>query len=184
MKATETTRKFTNEIIEDHGDWLLVDISTPKFPDATMAIDTDVFDAHEGGRIFADANKSAKYIYAKYNYKGRMSLVHRDVIDVPDGMEIDHITHGTMNFIDNRMCNLRLATHSQNIMNQGTHVSNTSGARGVTWHKRDKRWIAQITLNKKQLHLGYFEDKNDAIEARKQAVENYFGEFAYEGGEK
>jgi len=46
---TATTRSYkrTNDIIEDHGDWLLVDISTPKFPEATMAVDTDVFKEHK-----------------------------------------------------------------------------------------------------------------------------------------
>ena len=184
MSTTATTRKFTNEIIEDHGDWLLVDISTPKFPDATMAVDTDVFDAHEGGRVWAYKDVRGKYIYAKYNYNGKIFRVHRDVIDVPDGMDADHITHGTMNFIDNRKCNLRLATRSQNNINQSLNSSNTSGVKGVCWYKRSQKWNARIKVNGKRLHIGYFEDKNDAIEARKQAEEKYHGEFAYDGGEK
>ena len=93
MRTKETTRKFTNEIIEDHGDWLLVDISTPKHPDATMAVDTDVFDAHEGGRISAKKGTSTCYIYGAYHCKGNAFNFHRDVIDAPDGIDIDHITH-------------------------------------------------------------------------------------------
>ena len=184
MSTTETTSKFTNEIIEDHGDWLLVDISTPKFPDATMAVDTDVFDAREGGRVYALCSEGSKYIYARYANKRRIFLTHRDVIHVPVGMLIDHITHGTMSFIDNRRCNLRLATRSQNNINQGLRNDNTSGSKGVMWHKENKKWVVGIKVDGKKLHLGCFEDIDDAIKARKQAEEKYFGEFAYYGGEK
>jgi len=184
MSTTATTSKFTNEIIEDHGDWLLIDISTPKFPDATMAVDTDVFDAREGGRVYALCSEGSKYIYAKYINKGMTCFVHRDVIDVPDGMFIDHITHGTMSFIDDRRCNLRLATRSQNNINQGLRNDNTSGSKGVIWHKQNKKWVVQIRGNGKRRHIGCFEDIKDAIEARKQAEEKYFGEFAYDGGLK
>ena len=184
MSTTATTSKFTNEIIEDHGDWLLIDISTPKYPNVTMAVDTDVFDAHEGGRIHASYDGHSKYIYARYAHKRMRLYLHRDIIDVPDGMEIDHITHGTMSFIDNRRCNLRLATTSQNKMNQSLRSSNTSGAIGVNWHKRDKRWSARIRFNGKKLHLGCFDDINDAIEARRQAEDKYYGEFAHDGGLK
>jgi len=184
MMTKEAVYKYTNEIIEDHGDWLLVDISTPKFPDATMAVDTDVFDAHEGGRIRASWSRSHNYIYAMYTHKRCFFSFHRDAIDVPDGMEVDHITHGTMSFIDNRRCNLRSATRSQNSINKPTPITNTSGVKGVSWYRRDKKWYARIKANGKQQHLGSFEDINDAIEARRRAEEKYHGEFAHDGGLK
>ena len=184
MRTKEAVYKYTNEIIEDHGDWLLVDISTPKFPDATMAVDTDVFDAHEGGRICTFHEEKSKYIYARYANKGMKFFFHRDVIDVPDGIEIDHISHGTMSFIDNRRCNLRMATHRQNSMNQGLRRNNNSGINGVSWFKRNKKWVARIRVNGKELYLGIFKDINDATEARRRAEEKYHGEFAHDGGLK
>jgi hypothetical protein len=54
-----------------------------------------------------------------------------------------------------------------------SHKKNTSGAVGVHWNKRDKRWVAQIRVNNKTLSLGYFKDINDAIAARKAAEIEY-----------
>ena len=91
-------KKYTNEVLEDHSDWLLVDISTPKHPGAKMAVDTDAFLAHEGGRIFAvHLGRDTKYIYALYNRHKKNHYFHRDVIDLGK-KQCDHITHGTMSF--------------------------------------------------------------------------------------
>jgi len=63
-------------------------------------------------------------------------------------------------------------------MNQSKHSNNTSGYPGVCFHKRNNKWVAQIWINGKNTHLGYFSTKEEAIEARKQAEIQYFGEFA------
>jgi len=55
--------------------------------------------------------------------------------------------------------------------------NNTSGIRGVTWHKRIGKWYAQITFQKKHYSLGYYCDINEAAEVRRQAEERHFGEF-------
>ena len=180
--------KGTNKIIEDHGDWLLVDISTPKHPDATMAVDTDVFEAHDGGRIYALKSKSVKYIYAFYNRsvlddgrrKQKHIQFHRDVIDVGEGMEVDHIKHGAMSFIDNRRSNLREATCSQNCMNTSMKKNNTSGIKGVCWDKSTGKWTSKIMKDGKRIFLGCFDNIDFAIGARQQAEREMFGEFAYE----
>lgn len=172
--------KLKNKILEHNDEWLLVDISTPRFPTATMAVDADIFEAHDGGRIFADTGCMAKYIYASYNIDYRTKRFINDVLDVEDGMERDHITHGTMTFIDNRRSNLRAVTHSQNLMNRGKFKSNKSGIIGVYWDKRDNVWRAQIRLNGKVIHLGYFDNIEIAIGARQQAEREYFGEYNYE----
>ena len=48
---------------------------------------------------------------------------------------------------------------------------------------RKNKFISYITVDTKRLHLGYFENKEDAIKARKEAEQKYFGEFAYKGDE-
>ena len=48
------------------------------------------------------------------------------------------------------------------------------------WNAKRKKWIANITLNKKRIQLGGFENLEDAIKARKQAEERYFGEYSYD----
>ena len=87
------------------------------------------------------------------------------------GKEIDHINHdGT----DNRLCNLRLVSHADNMMNQRMYKNNTSGVTGVNWSNQASKWHAQIQVGGKKKHLGFFSDKNKAVLARKEA-EEYLG---------
>lgn len=76
---------------------------------------------------------------------------------------IDHV-NGTR--ADNRLANLRLATPSQNAQNKhGLQPSNTSGYQGVSWFPSRAKWVAKITVNRKQHHLGYYDDIVDAHQA-------------------
>lgn len=59
-------------------------------------------------------------------------------------------------------------------LEQATSRNNTSGTKGVCWHKRLKKWAARIDINKSRIHLGYYSDIDDAIAARKAAEEKYF----------
>lgn len=172
-------RKFTNEILEDHGTWLEIDISTPKYQDATMLVDADVFERHKGGRICAAKLGKSKFICGIYRVENKNYYFHRDVIDLTGGLEVDHITHPTMTFIDNRKQNLRAATSSQNGMNRGLSSNNSSGFTGVCWYKRSSKWKATITVDKKTKNLGQFETMEDAVAARKIAQDELFGEYAF-----
>lgn len=87
--------------------------------------------------------------------------------------------HKNANKRDNRKENLRDATHSQNNMNRGVQSNNTSGITGVRWDKRQQKWTAKIKINRMVISLGSYLSKEDAIKARKEAEEKYFGEFAY-----
>lgn len=106
-------------------------------------------------------------------------LFHRVVMGLPDVcFEIDHI-HGEATRNDNRKHNLRLTTKSQNMMNVGLRSRNKSGVTGVIWHKRRKKWRAFITINQKLIELGFFNNFEDAVKARKEAENKYFGKFSY-----
>jgi hypothetical protein len=86
--------------------------------------------------------------------------------------EIDHINGDPS---DNRFCNLRVATHYQNMVNRKKPTSNTSGVMGVTWHAQTGKWRAYITIDSKQKSLGLHACISDAIAARKKAAaENGF----------
>jgi hypothetical protein len=65
-------------------------------------------------------------------------------------------------------------------MNRHTHSNNTSGVTGVGWNKDSQKWCAYICKNYEQIHLGYFDNFDDAVRARKDAEEKYFGEYAYD----
>lgn len=183
-KTTVSDRRKSNEILEDHGDWLLIDISTPKHPDATMAVDADVFEAHEGGRILAlHQCKYYKYILSGYNKHRKFKLFHKDVIESRNGYEIDHKTHGSMSFIDNRRSNLRLVTRSQNSMNRSKRVDNSSGVPGVHFANDRGLWCARINIDGKRKVVGYYENLYDAVTARNEAMVEHYGDFAFKGGE-
>ena len=103
-------------------------------------------------------------------------LMHRLVMDCPDDMEVDHIFH---NRYDNRKEFLRIVTRSQNGMNRNLQSNNISGATGVVWRSDKGKWNANIGINRKNIHLGYFNNFEDAVKTRKQAEEKYFGEYRY-----
>lgn len=83
----------------------------------------------------------------------------------PQG-EIDHINGDPA---DNRLENLRCIEKPENQRNQGLSSANTSGAVGVTWNKNARAWHAQIKFKGKKQHLGYFEDFDEAVAARRGA---------------
>lgn len=118
------------------------------------------------------------YVVAKDENRKKLSL-HRLVTNCPKGLIPDHI-HGKETRFDNRKSNLRIVDDSKNQMNISLSSNNTSGVTGVTWHKGKNKWTAQITIDKKQISLGTFNDKKDAIKARKEAEEKYFGEYSYD----
>ena len=89
--------------------------------------------------------------------------------DWPD----EHIDHINGIRDDNRIVNLRSVSNAENGMNTKLPATNTSGACGVFWHKKNEKWIAQINVNGRRKHIGSFADKNDAIVARKNAEIKY-----------
>lgn len=91
------------------------------------------------------------------------------------GKYFDHINR---NPLDNRKKNLRPATSQKNMQNRSKHKNNTSGVIGVNWRKDRNKWRSFISINEKQISLGLFVKKEDAIKARLEAEIKYFGEFA------
>ena len=178
MKKTKRSYNRTNEILEDHGTWLIVDISTDRFPCATMAIDSDFWNDYSGGRVRAVGSRIHKYICAKCHIGKKQMHFHRIIVDAGDN-EVDHIKHGSMTFIDNRRSNLRVVTRTQNSRNRGLFSSNKSGVTGVCWSNARGCWEAYITVNKSHKTLGYFDNIYFAIGARQQAEQEFFGEYAH-----
>ena len=104
-------------------------------------------------------------------------LMHREIIGVPYGVQVDHIDHDGLN---NTRGNLRLATHSQNNANR-PRIWSSSGCRGVTIitkKRMGKLFIAKITRQNRHQHLGRFECPIEAAKAYDAAAIKAFGEFA------
>lgn len=63
---------------------------------------------------------------------------------------------------------------SLNTIRSKVRSDNISGVKGVTWYKPTKKWVAYIAFQKKKYNLGYYEDIEDAIKARKKAEKELF----------
>lgn len=102
------------------------------------------------------------YLYSSIN--GKKVSLHQLVIGKKEGYIIDHINHDRL---DNRTCNLRHITKSFNSFNR-------KGVNGIC--KSNGKWHAQICKDYKHMSLGRFDNKEDAVKARKEAEIKYFGE--------
>ncbi|MET7041037.1 HNH endonuclease [Clostridium botulinum] len=114
--------------------------------------------------------------YVVYKDKKGTHYLHRVLMKAKIGQFIDHINN---NKKDNRRENLRFATQQQNNFNKSIQNNNTSGIVGVRYDKSVNKWIAYIGYNNKNIRLGAFKNKKDAIKVRKEAEKKYFGEFAH-----
>lgn len=106
-------------------------------------------------------------------------LAHRIIwMMVYDELPPQIIDHINGDKIDNRVANLRPATNAQNIQNGDIRSSNTSGAKGVTWSRHNRKWQAQIGCGSSKKHIGYFTSVVDAAAAYDRVALELFGEFA------
>lgn len=119
------------------------------------------------------------YVVTDTHRTGERNIkMHRLVMGVDlSSQHIDHINHQTN---DNRKCNLRICTASENNWNVEKRIDNKSGYPGVCWHTRDLCWEVHIQVHKKSLYIGRFDNYNDAVVARKHAEEKYFGNYSFD----
>lgn len=87
----------------------------------------------------------------------------------PEG-EIDHV-NGIRS--DNRGTNLRDVDRSGNQRNASRRTDNTSGVVGVVWSKRASKWASRINIYGQRKNLGFFDQLEDAVAARKAAEREY-----------
>jgi hypothetical protein len=128
--------------------------------------------------------------YAKgYNPQtGKNVFLHRFILNIPSNIQVDHVNHDKL---DNRRCNLRLATRSQNNMNR-EKTNNKHGYKGISFYSHrkyytkttsrltyPKSWRANIKINKRRISLGFFCTKGEAAQAYNEAAKRYFGEYAF-----
>ena len=118
--------------------------------------------------------------YSPVDQKTRMVFMHREIMGLSkgDGKRVDHINE---NKRDNRRCNLRMATHAENMRNKGVQSNNKTGYKGVSIHNGTGKYIAMIGLNRKQIYLGLYETAEDAHKAYCEAARRLHGEFSNDG---
>lgn len=128
---------------------------------------------------FVAVNKTNRKMYVKGYLRGRHEdgyiYLHRLLLTPEPNMQVDHINGDPL---DNRHSNLRICTCQQNTCNQSKRCDNTSGYKGVTWNKKNKKWHSQIWANGTNIHLGYFENKHQAALMYDMHANDLHGEFA------
>ena len=83
--------------------------------------------------------------------------MHRAIMEAPKGLHVDHLNHETL---DNRRSNLRVV--SCRVNNWNRKDAGHSAYPGVSWHSRDRKWVAQIEVAQKHINLGYFDTEEEA----------------------
>lgn len=100
--------------------------------------------------------------------------MHRVIMRSEKGCMVDHING---NKLDNRKENLRICTHQENMRNRKIPLTNKTGYKGIREKKFGKKWEVQIGVNHKNIYLGTFSNKQEAIRIYSIAAKKYFGDF-------
>jgi len=142
-------------------------------------VDDDDFEYLNQWKWFAN-NQCGKF-YARTNIPNKNGkrgsiLMHRLILKIlKSKLQVDHLNHITL---DNRKCNIRVCTQSENLQNCNKYNNNTSGYKGVNYNKINKKWQASIGVNKAKIYIGSYINPIDAAKAYNEAAIKYHGEFA------
>lgn len=141
-------------------------------------VDAADFDFLNQWKWNAGWRKNAKKFYAYSRRGGKQEVaMHRLILDVTDPNQL--VDHRDNDGLNNRRLNLRQATRSQNSYNRGAQINNTSGYKGVNFHKLSGKWKAEIYIDKKHIYLGLFENPELAHACYMEAAKEGHREFAY-----
>lgn len=140
------------------------------------------YDAVSGHFYRGSRSKPMGYVNAKgyvvIRVDRRQCLAHRLAWLYMHGVTPKGVDHINGAKADNRIDNLRLATHAENQRNRWISRANKSGLKGVYWHSTQGNWQSQIDFNGRKHHLGTFPTKDAAFEAYKAAAQQFHGKFA------
>lgn len=144
----------------------------------SVLVDSDDYERLSKMRWRLEQNGRYASVRSKINQVGFVLLMHRFIMNAPEGVKIDHING---NGLDNRKSNLRFASNSQNGQNQIKRKLQRSGYKGVSLHKG--KWRARIVKTtdngkKEEHHIGYFPSALAAAHAYDRAAVQMFGQFA------
>ena len=138
-------------------------------------VDVDLFDWLNQWNWHAF--KGRHTFYAKrMGYAGNQRItisMHREILGLSygDNNIADHINQDGL---DNRLSNLRVVSHVENLRNHKLFSNNTSGFSGVAWCERDKKWRSRVFVNQQEIPLGYHTTIEDAIIARRLGELKYW----------
>lgn len=147
-----------------HENYAEIVIFSQKFGEQKVKIDLD--DVERCKKITWCLTKK-NYVTSRRGTDNKYPLLHRFLLKPQEHEQIDHINRDKL---DNRKHNLRICDNFINAQNKSTNNDTV----GVSWSKTKNKWRAYISKNKKQISLGYYFNKKDAIEARLKAEKTYY----------
>lgn len=115
--------------------------------------------------------------YVQVRLQGKLFQAHQIIWLMVHGEMVDLIDHRDGDKHNNKLNNLREATKQINAINSGLPSNNSSGVKGVSWHKAGRKWTAQIKHNQKKIHLGSYDTLLDAVGARLRAEEELWDDL-------
>lgn len=138
-----------------------------------------------GDKIVADINDYdlikryswciSKTGYPVANIDHRTTKMHQYLLGRIDGMVVDHIDGNPLN---NKRSNLRMCDQRDNARNVAPKRKNRDGYPGVR-ETTSGTFHARIFVDGKEKYIGAYKTYEDAVKARKEAEEKYFGEYRY-----
>lgn len=138
-----------------------------------------IFNSRHAGKPVTAYTSLADTQYWVVRFGGRLHRAHRLVLALVSGSDPGplHVDHIDGNGLNNNPANLRMATHQENLRNRGPQKNNTTGRKGVSWNKHAQKYVAQIKINGRPIHLGCFVDIESASAAYETAALSHFGAF-------
>ena len=136
--------------------------------------DGEIDRLYKDGRLVKNVGCLDKKGYRYLSRNNKTVAAHRVIWEhvngeIPPKMEIDHIDGNPSN---NKISNLRVVTKLENAQNKhkATLKNKTSGVKGVHWDKNRNKWRTHIVVNQKQIHIGRFDNLEDAVMAYRKAA--------------
>lgn len=154
---------------------IVVPVNSKTHGEHFIFIDGEDFDKVKDYKWHIVTNRQNGVFYARARIKDKCKLMHCLLLDFPK----NNTDHKNGNGLDNRRENIRVCTASENMRNRRKQKAKvTSVYKGVHFFKPHNKYSASISVNKKRIFLGYFENEHAAAEAyNKKAIELH-GEFA------
>jgi hypothetical protein len=134
----------------------------------------------EIGSVAGCIHKGTGYVHIKI--KAKSFKAHRLTFLYHYGYLPELVDHIDGNRLNNRIENLREASKQENAQNQKVRLTNSSGVKGVSWHKVNKKWKVALCKNYKPYYFGSYEDKELADLVAIEATDWLHKKFsAYQG---
>ena len=152
----------------------------------TLIMDVEDLPLLDGWHIGGKKQLDSVYVRLEKKAQGKRNRIYlaRRIMNAPEGLEVDHINHNTL---DNRKCNLRLCTRSENSRNKRKQRQSASSYKGVFYHpakkynarcSEAKPWRAYTRVNGRRIWFGYYATEGEAAMAYNRHAAQLFGAFA------